>query len=81
MADDVDVASERQQALDRLAIAAVSAEAKHIIAGHEGVCDKCGNHSPRLMDETFFEARRLFHVADSIIEGICPPCRDRFKLP
>lgn len=79
--DDVDVATNRQEQLDRLALASVAFAASNIENGHQGECDKCGDDHPRLMGTAFFKGKHLPRVADGIIDGICPRCRDKFKLP
>lgn len=79
--DDVDLVTNRQETIDAIMLAANSEAVKQIAEGHKGICDRCGNHSPRLMNADFFEKKHLYQVAASVLDGICPPCRDKFKLP
>ena len=79
--DDIDAATERQDALDRMALAAARLDASRIAPGHAGTCDMCGDESPRLMGADYFKRKRFYGVAANIFEGICPPCRDKHRLP
>ena len=79
--DDMDRTTERQEQLDSLELASVSSEAKKMSPGHEGECDKCGEWSPRLMGASFFESKGIWRIAAMIDNGICPPCRDKRRLP
>jgi len=79
--DDLDLTTERQEKLDTMALASVHEAVRQIPTGHEGVCDKCGNEHVRLMGADSFDSKRLYVVAAGVIDGICPPCRDKFKLP
>lgn len=62
MADAIDMANEvLTEGLDA-SVAAVRAAAAEIPAGEPGVCDDCGDDSPRLVEDRF---------------GLrCAPCRD-----
>lgn len=79
--DDVDRTTDRQEALDQMAMRAVHAEAAAMPTGHEGYCDKCGNNSLRLMGPDYFKKKGRAMLAEDIVEGICPPCRDKLRLP
>lgn len=79
--DDADRTTERQEALDNMAQLNVSRLVQEIANGHAGECDKCGNPSTRLMDAAYFKKKGRAAVADEISDGICPPCRDKFRLP
>lgn len=84
MADDADVASERQQQVEALALAAATKKAREIAKGNDGFCDLCGDQCSRLMSQSYFDQRRIFnHLTDQITDGngICSRCRDRHKLP
>jgi len=79
--DIADVTGARQDYLDSVAAAVVSNIVSQMPTGHAGHCDKCGGESPRLMNAAYFKGKGLYGFALSIEDGICPPCRDRFKLP
>lgn len=79
--DDVDRTTDRQEALDNLARLNVERLVQDIAKGHEGDCDKCGNPSTRLMDAAYFKKKGRAMLAEDIVDGICPPCRDKLRLP
>ncbi len=88
--DDVDRTTDRQEALDGLALLNIHAIAQAIPSGHEGECVKCGNESPRLMGVAYFKRKGRHAIVDEIefamegdpnISGVCPPCRDKYHLP
>lgn len=81
MADIADKAGDSMDVLEAARVSAVHAQVMSIPLGHQGECDKCGNHSTRLLGSPYFNKHKRFDIADEIDIGICPPCRDRLKLP
>jgi hypothetical protein len=79
--DDVDRVGERQEVLEMFGVLNAQRTVKEMPAGHRGECDKCGVESPRLMGAEYFKKKGRILIAEDVMEGICPRCRDQHKLP